>query len=170
MQEKSLGADAAAVDGSMATSADTVAPHAERITVIELDPKVWNAGMRYGESALLYTDEGRRAQCCIGIACSVLGLADDDLKSIHYAHYLGDPEALPEPLRPIARLSTHETTVYEINDDMDKYDNDAERVAAINAELRRIGAPLSFALKIGSGNQDANAERLDATHRSEAHD
>lgn len=159
MTEKILGADAAE-DVAAGSIAPDAAPHAVR--VIELDPSVW---MRGQEGQLLRDLDGHRQQCCIGVACTALGVDDSMISGIGS---LSDVElsAVPEEFQALAVFESYEEedtategdlyisddrlgAIYEFNDAADIADSD--RVQKINTELERLGASLRFALKAEEG-------------------
>lgn len=127
--------------------------------IIELDPNVWMRGASGG--VLLHKDHDQRRQCCIGIACTAFGVADEVLEAQGTVADVTQDSGLavvPEAFKAIAVIEVGEYSdipymtndclqpVYGINDDPDISD-DAERVTLINAELERIGADFRFALK-----------------------
>lgn len=149
-EEKDHGAALAEVVTARSASAGDAAPHdANEIVTVELDPKVWVRGRGFAYSKLLTTIDGHRAQCCIGVACTALGVPDESIRGRGYAS-----SSMPYPLSEIhAAWSADEANylrVYAINDDVGRIP-DTERVALINANLAEMGVPLRFTLKAEEG-------------------
>jgi hypothetical protein len=131
--------------------------------IIELDPLVWSRGDGCG--VLLYHGDSRR-QCCIGVACTSLGVVDNVIEDkaclydIDFDLYVTLPPALLSVLHverededDYEYLSDVLSQVYRINDDK-KITDDAVRVRLINEELERLGASFRFTLKhVETGNQ-----------------
>lgn len=124
-----------------------------KVKTVTLDPAVWNRGYEYGESSLLAVVDGQRFQCCVGVACTALGLSDDAIMGACYPHDDSlKNRRLPAPIRALVRVrqSAEEMpmAIYDINDDTGPtYGSDAVRVKAINADLVKHKIPLRFRLK-----------------------
>lgn len=115
--------------------------------VIELDPNVWWRGP--DSMGLLDFPGGQRKQCCIGIACTAMGVADEHIKFVTYPQYVQGIE-LPEPIATLANAYEAAKDVYQLNDSgADVFDSDEVRVAAINNELAKHDIDLQFVLKRG---------------------
>lgn len=119
------------------------------IRYVTLDPEVWARGHTDNiTNLLLFHDRGRRQQCCIGVACTALGLSDDEIDGVCYPSEI-DVMELPPQLQRLAELSGSPVTrprAYQINDSA-YFDSDADRVKAINADLKKNAIPLRFRLK-----------------------
>lgn len=128
--------------------------------IIELDPGIWARGKK-GGSLLTFVGDRQRQQCCIGVACTVLGVSDDVIGGHGMIEDLQLSD-VPNEFESIATIEQREypdddeetdyiaydnlLRVYNVNDDEDIKD-DAERVELINKELASIKAPFRFALK-----------------------
>jgi hypothetical protein len=132
----------------------------KELRIIELDPDVWLRGGDVG-GVLLRQIDGRRRQCCIGVACTAFGVADEVIDTVGCVVDL-EVTALPGPLMQLAEIvdesgdwvSDYErikddglTAVYRLNDAAEITDDD-ERIARINAELAEADASFRFALKV----------------------
>lgn len=112
--------------------------------VIELDPAVWSRGPN--SLTLLSDINGKRQQCCVGVACTALGVSDDVIRGVAYPYYITE-DKLPPAIAELAQLSD-DTNVYWLNDSGgSEFDDDRARVKAINSELKRKAIPLRFRLK-----------------------
>lgn len=153
--EKLLGADAAAV--ALAGSIDSLYSQARGplglgVVTVELDPAIWNRGYRLGRSSRLLARGRRRMQCCVGVACTALGMRDKDILNFQYPHF-ASAIRVPAPIRALGAFGCMDTSVYDLNDSTREEYADADRVSDINAELHRIHVPLRFALKVGNEDQ-----------------
>lgn len=105
---------------------------------------------RRGEivSTLLTFRAGCREQCCVGVACTQLGVPDEAiLECPGLTHVM----TLPEPLHGLLRFECRHfeppplQSLYEINDRVSLSDED--RVAQLNTVLEETGIPLRFELE-----------------------
>jgi hypothetical protein len=134
--------------------------------IIELDPSVWMRGKR-GGYLLVDAPAQPRQQCCIGVACTALGVPDESIAGE------GCVEELPLKVVPgefqsiavIGKRFRNEYDDYDDYDDVEEYisndnlarvydindnpeiEDDATRVQMINAELEKVKASFRFALK-----------------------
>lgn len=123
------------------------------IKTITLDPNIWLRGSEDG-SLLNVLPDGRRKQCCIGVACTVLGVPDAELGGKGMLEDI-DQAAIPSEFGNVIHLRQGGDgdewlvdsldTVYSLNDSS-IIQTDAERVEQINAELEKLKASIRFSL------------------------
>jgi hypothetical protein len=115
----------------------------QRIQTVTLDPDVWSRGP--ASYALLHNDHSTRQQCCIGVACTALGVPDDQIQNLTYPDYVSE-NVLPDVIARLTDAFRESRTVYQLNDS-GEFTTDAERVKAINATLKQHQIELRFRLK-----------------------
>lgn len=119
------------------------------VTVVELDDAIWNRGFKHSSASRLLGLSPYRHQCCIGIACTTLGVPDEQLRNVAYAHQLEPPPAL------LVRVPSD---VYMANDR--RGESDSWRIETINAAFGAADIPLRFVLKpSGSGSVITEQDR-----------
>lgn len=110
--------------------------------VIELDPKVWQFGSGMGY-LLTYNKKCERQQCCIGIACTQLGIPDRVIEGKRGLEVL-DHRVIPEALGDLLNCGVTLYTAYSIND-CPISSMAAQRVKKLNKVCKMVG--LRFKLK-----------------------
>lgn len=141
--------------------------------IVTLDPdREWAHGVRVGGvNTLLFYDGDRRQQCCIGVACTALGIKDDHIDGLCNPESITTRTRLPKAIRYLATLTERKVSVYHLNDQGTRDGDQQWRVDAINNDLRKHRIPLQFRLKKSRravADETAKAKRAVATAASEA--
>jgi hypothetical protein len=108
----------------------------------------WAHGVRQGGvNTLLFYDGDRRQQCCIGVACTALGIKDEHIEGLCNPESIVGRTRLPKAIRDLATLTERKVSVYHLNDQGTRDGDQQWRVDGINSDLRKHGIPLRFRLK-----------------------